>query len=196
MSGSAGTGPRERKKAQTRHAIQEHALRLFLEKGYEATTVQEIAAAAGVSHMTFYRNFPTKEDVVLSDDYDPMLIREIAARPADEPVIESIRHAIAEGFKAIYDSDRAQILARTRLVLSTPALRARLWEQQIATENMIFDAVAARGADSDKLRTRLTAAACLAAITVAAMTWVESDGEASLPRLMDEALAVLSEGLG
>ncbi|MGH4006284.1 MAG: TetR/AcrR family transcriptional regulator, partial [Pseudonocardiaceae bacterium] len=66
-------GLRARRKAQTRQVIQAHALRLFLANGYDATTVEEIAAAAGVSHMTFFRHFPTKESVVDTDDYDPMI---------------------------------------------------------------------------------------------------------------------------
>ena len=76
-------GLRERKKAQTRRTIQEQALRLFTANGYDRTTVQDIAAAAGVSHMTFFRYFPTKEDVVLSDDYDPMIAALIGSRPAE-----------------------------------------------------------------------------------------------------------------
>ena len=73
---------RTRKKAATRRSIQEHALRLFVEKGYDETTVEEIAAAAGVSHMTFFRYFPRKEAVVEYDEYDPLLEQLIAARPA------------------------------------------------------------------------------------------------------------------
>ena len=73
---------RARKKAATKHSIQGHALRLFVEKGYDATTVEEIAAAAGVSHMTFFRYFPRKEEVVEYDEYDPLLEELIAARPS------------------------------------------------------------------------------------------------------------------
>jgi AcrR family transcriptional regulator len=58
-----------RKKAETRHRVQDHAVRLFLRQGYDATPVEEIASAAGVSHMTFFRYFATKEAVVESDDY-------------------------------------------------------------------------------------------------------------------------------
>ena len=76
---------RERKKAETRARIQEEAMRLFLAQGYDATTVDQIAEAAGVSHMTFFRNFPAKEDVVATDDYDPMMAELIRARPAGEP---------------------------------------------------------------------------------------------------------------
>ncbi|MHB0878148.1 MAG: acyl-CoA-like ligand-binding transcription factor [Anaerolineae bacterium] len=195
MSQSTKPGLRERKKAQTRRTIQEHALRLFMEKGYEATTVQEIAAAAGVSHMTFFRYFPTKEDVVLSDDYDPMLMALVASRPADEPAIDTLRHAIGDGFRQIYAVDREALLARTRLIVSTPALRARLWEQQAASEGMLTAAMAARVGGAMTFRTRLIAAACFAAITVATVAWAENDGTPPLPELMDQALAMLSEGL-
>ena len=75
-------GLRERKKAGTRAAIQRHALRLFREQGYEATTVGQIAGAADISESTFFRYFPTKEDVVRWDEFDPLLVEAIWAQPA------------------------------------------------------------------------------------------------------------------
>ncbi len=88
---------RDRKKAATKHAIQDHALRLFVEKGYDATTVEEIAAAAGVSHMTFFRYFPRKEEVVEYDEYDPLLEDLIAARPPEEAPLTALHNAIRTG---------------------------------------------------------------------------------------------------
>ena len=85
---------RARKKAATKQSIQEHALRLFMEKGYDATTVEEIAAAAGVSHMTFFRYFPRKEEVVEYDEYDPLMEDLIVARPPDEPPLVAVHQAI------------------------------------------------------------------------------------------------------
>src|SRR5215472_15110349 len=92
------SGLRERKKAKTRAAIQRHALRLFHEQGYEATTVEQIAEAAEVSPSTFFRYFPTKEDVVLYDDLDPVFIAAYEAQPAELSPIQALRGALRAVF--------------------------------------------------------------------------------------------------
>ena len=81
----AGSGLRERKKARTRATIQACALRLFREQGYDATTIEQIIEAADVSETTFFRYFPTKEDVALDEGYDPMLIEAFQAQPPSWP---------------------------------------------------------------------------------------------------------------
>jgi len=78
---------RERKKAQTRAAIQTHALRLFREQGYDATTIEQIIEAADVSETTFFRYFPTKEDVVVQDDFDPLMVGAYQTQPPDLPPV-------------------------------------------------------------------------------------------------------------
>jgi AcrR family transcriptional regulator len=187
-----GTGWRERKKARTKASLQEHALRLFLAKGYEATTVEEIAAAAGVSHMTFFRYFPTKESVVESDDYDPLIVALIAARPGSEAPLTAIHRAIRQGLQATLPAGRPAILARTRLVLDTPALRARMWESQFATRALFAGALADRaGLERPSLELDVLAAAALAALTTAITAWVESGGTADLVGLVDGAFAAL-----
>ncbi|MDQ2880987.1 MAG: TetR family transcriptional regulator [Actinomycetota bacterium] len=97
-------------KAETRRRIQQHALRLFLSKGYESTTVGEIAAAAGVSHMTFFRYFPTKEAAVESDDYDPLIAELISRRPPEEEPLIALHRALSEGLARIYDTDQNVLL--------------------------------------------------------------------------------------
>ncbi|MEU2434327.1 TetR/AcrR family transcriptional regulator [Streptomyces sp. NPDC007861] len=185
------TGLRARKKAQTRRTIQEQALKLFLSQGYENTTVEEIAAAAGVSHMTFFRHFPTKEAVVETDDYDPLIVQLIQERPPDEDPLTALRRALAQGLEAVYATDRDALLVRTRLVLRTPALRARVWENQYATEQLFAQALSVRQPEADPLRTRVLAAATLAALTTALTVWVESDGTEDLPTLVDQAFQAL-----
>lgn len=182
---------RERKKAQTRRSIQQHALRLFLDQGYDNTTVEDIATAAGVSHMTFFRYFPTKESVVESDDYDPLIARLIAERPLDEDPLTALHRALASGLVSIYEADEQALLARTRLILATPALRARLWQNQSATEQLFTDALMARRPADDPLRIRVLAAASLAALTTALTVWVERDGSEPLPALVDEVFSAL-----
>ena len=106
----APTGLRERKKAQTRAAIQRHALRLFREAGYSATTMEQIAAAADVSPSTLYRYFPTKEDLILTDDYDPLLAAAFRAQPPDLPILQAFRTAVARRHIQIPAADQAETL--------------------------------------------------------------------------------------
>src|SRR5256885_14709692 len=87
-------GLRERKKARTRAAIREHALRLFHEQGYQRTTVEQIAAAAEVSPSTFFRYFPTKEDLVLQDDMDTRMVEAFERQPAGLGPVAAGRGAI------------------------------------------------------------------------------------------------------
>jgi AcrR family transcriptional regulator len=185
---------RQRKKTATRGRIRASALRLFREQGYDTTTVEQIAAAAGVSHMTFFRYFPAKEDVVLSDDYDPLIASAIAQTPATWPVIRRIRTVLAEGLRLIYDTNRDTLFDQVKLIVATPALRDRLWADQVATQQLILQALSA-GQDEQRpsFQTRVTVAACLAAASTAILTWVESDGTLELPDLMAQAFDTLAD---
>ena len=181
-------GLREQRKAQTRRAIQEHALRLFLSKGYEATTVAEIATAAGVSHMTFFRYFASKEAVVENDDYDPLLVDLVRRRPRDEGPLTALRSAIREGLELVYAADRDGLLVRTRLILQTPALRARMAHNLQATQQLFAETLAARAEEETGLDFQVIAAAALAALTTAITTWaVDDSNSAELPDLIDRA---------
>src|SRR5215470_5069758 len=105
-------GLRERKKAKTRAAIQRHALRLFREQGYEATTVTQIADAAEVSESTFFRYFPTKEHLVLEDDLDDALMASFEAQPAGLTPVQAMRAALRDVFGTLPPEGRAEIQDR------------------------------------------------------------------------------------
>jgi AcrR family transcriptional regulator len=182
---------RQRKKNATRDRIRAAALRLFREQGYDATTVEQIAAAAGVSHMTFFRYFPAKEDVALSDSYDPLIASVIAQTPATWPLIERIRAALAGGLRQVYAADRDAMLAQNKLIVSTPALRERLWADQIATQEIVLRALGQDGPHAS-FQARVTVAACLAAASTAILTWVDNDGAGELPDLIEQAFDILS----
>jgi AcrR family transcriptional regulator len=184
---------RQRKKTATRDRIRASALRLFHDQGYDATTVEQIAAAAGVSHMTFFRYFPAKEDVALSDGYDPLIAGIIAQTPATWPLIQRIRAALVDGLRQVYDAERDALLTHNKLIVATPALRERLWAHQVATQELILQALTAGQDDPHpSFGDRVTVAACLAAASTAILAWVENDGTPDLPDLMEQAFDALS----
>jgi AcrR family transcriptional regulator len=186
---------RARKKAATKQSIQDQALRLFVEKGYDATTVEEIAAAAGVSHMTFFRYFPRKEEVVEYDEYDPMLEELVAARPPDEPPLTALHAAIRTGLQQILDTDRDALLVRTRLVLSNPTLRSRNVLAQDATRDLFARALARRaGLPAPDLAAMVQASAALGAVGVAMTAWADGDDDTDPVALIDEAFDALAAG--
>jgi AcrR family transcriptional regulator len=185
-----GSGLRELKKQRTRAAIQDAALRLITEQGYDATTCEQIAAAAEVSPATFFRYFPTKEDVVLQDDYDPLMAAAVAARPARERPFAAVRRALVETLGQLPEEEMATVQERTRLLLSVPALRARVNEQYDAARGALADALGPRmGLPSDDLAVQAVAAACAAAVSVAVERWAREGGPLSTH--VDAALAAL-----
>jgi AcrR family transcriptional regulator len=186
---------RARKKAATKHAIQQHALRLFVEKGYEATTVEEIASAAGVSHMTFFRHFPRKEDVVEYDEYDPLLEDLIVARPPLEAPLTALHNAIRGGLDQVLDADREALLIRTRLIMDNPILRSRNLVAQDETRDLFARALARRaGRREPGLADTVQASAALGAIAPALMRWAAGTDE-DLVALVDTAFAALQAGM-
>jgi AcrR family transcriptional regulator len=187
-------GLRERKKQKTRWAIQEHALRLFAQQGYDATTVEQIAAAAEVSPSTFFRYFRTKEDVVLQDEYDPILIALVEQQPPGLPPMEALRRALRMAFAAMGPDEKDKILARMKLQMSVPALRARTYEQITANMQMIADMMARRVGRRVDLPVQVFAGACVGALLAALFAWAESP-EIDLGDLVDQALAQLQSGV-
>jgi AcrR family transcriptional regulator len=189
-------GLRERKKQKTRWAIQEHALRLIAQQGYEATTVEQIAAAAEISPSTFFRYFKTKEDVIVEDEYDPMLVELLAAAPLEGSPLTAMRQVLRVAFAQMSAADLEKILARTKLILSVPALRARNFENLVPTIELIASGLAGRlGRPADDFALHVFAGACIGAMLPAIFRWAQSDGKENLAELIDQAVALLESGL-
>jgi len=158
-------GLRERKKIKTRAAIREHAMRLFKEHGYNETSVEQIAEAAEVSPSTFFRYFPTKEDVVLADDIDPIVLQVLADQPADLPPMQAIRMAVAAVFEQLTPEDIDREVERQRLVYAVPELRQAMMTLLYRSIDMIASAVAARlGRSPDDFEVRVFAGAVAGAV--------------------------------
>lgn len=184
-------GLRERKKAKTRRLLRQEALRLFVAQGYDHTTVEQICDAADVSPSTFFRYFPTKEDVVLMDD-DPGPYPEEPARaagPARPPADDAVRATLRDLLARRVGPDPDTTLARLRLAARVQPLRARLWQHQEAQVTHTAALLARRaGRDANAYEVRLSAAVLVAVTTETLMYWAERDGEPNLTALCARAL--------
>ncbi len=188
------TSLRQRKRARTRAALIAAALDLFERQGYEATTIDDIAAAADVSPRTFFRYFATKEEVAFGDDVSSGLIALIAARPAEEPLLESVREVVAGSLTLVSVEDREALLSRLRLVYRTPTLRARRWEFQLEMGRIVGAMLAERrGLPPDDLGSRVTASAVFTAVEVAMDDWQQHEGRDDLARVLDAAIDHLGD---
>jgi AcrR family transcriptional regulator len=196
---SAQVGLRERKKARTRASLREHALRLFCEQGYQATTVEQIAAAAEVSPSTFFRYFPTKEDLVLQDDMDTRLVEALEQQPPGLGPIAAVRAASRQIFSAYTAADMDVLRETTRLTMTVPEIRARALDELARTIEVFADAVAKRaGRPPDDLAVRTVAGAIMGVIMAITLPWEGwSEGYDFEDRIgrIDEALALLEAGL-
>jgi AcrR family transcriptional regulator len=137
-------GLRERKKTKTRFAIQQEALRLFQEQGYQATTVEQVAEAAEVSASTVFRYFPTKDALVLTDDYDPIMVERFRAQPPELSVVAAFRAALRETFADIPPEQVKAAVERHGLVQAVPELRAAFADFTVASMRLVADLVAER----------------------------------------------------
>ncbi|WP_406529980.1 TetR/AcrR family transcriptional regulator [Streptomyces sp. I8-5] len=189
-------GLRERKKLRTRIAIRQAAYRLIAEQGYEATTVEQIAAAAEVSPSTVFRYFPAKEDIVLTDEYDGVLAAALRGRPAGEPPLESLRHVLAEVLAEFLATGEQELRQRTRLMVEVPAVRARTAGSMSDTAGALADALAARtGREPGDLAVRVFVAAVLGTLREVTLCWGEQGQEGDLLAMTGRALDILEGGL-
>jgi AcrR family transcriptional regulator len=196
---TAPAGLRERKKARTRASLREHALRLFREQGYQNTTVEQIAAAAEVSPSTFFRYFPTKEDLVLQDDMDVRMIEALENQPPGLGAVAAVRAAARQMFASYNAADMDLLRETTRLTMTVPEIRARAMDEFARTITVVAQAVAKRaGRSPDDLAVRTAAGAIVGVIMSVTMPWEgwsEGAGFEDMFGRIDEALALLEAGL-
>src|SRR5450631_514046 len=188
-------GLRQRKKARTRALIQEHALRLFHEQGYETTSVEQIAAAAEVSPSTVFRSFPTKPDLVIYDDLDDRMIEAFRAQPPGLSALQALRATVRSAFGGLAGEELAVQRERELLMRSVPELREAMLGELARTIREIADLVAdrtGRRADDDGV---LALAGAVIGLSIAA--WFASDGDDWTARFIeriDTGMALLESG--
>ncbi|MCO5169874.1 MAG: TetR family transcriptional regulator [Planctomycetes bacterium] len=187
---TALAGRREKK----RDALVSAAHALFRAQGFEATTIEQVAAAAGVSRRTFFRYFATKDAVVFPHAEARIAGFRAALRPrAGEAVEAAVRRAVLEVARE-FAAHRDELLLQHALIASSPHLLAREHELDLAWEDAIVGALEARGEPG--LRARVLGGAVAGALRAALRVWLAGKGKADLAALGQEALDLLAETCG
>ena len=177
---------------QTRLSLQDHAIRLFVQHGFDNVTVEEVARAAGVSHMTFFRYFPKKESVVLDDPYDPVIGGAVARQDPGLPALERVCLGVLESWDRLDEPGDEMTRIRIRLAAGHRSLRARIWENNFRTEEIIVEALTGTGVKM--LEARVAAGAVLGALTAALFDWAEDEAAGTLGDRIRRALGQLATG--
>jgi len=189
-------GLRERTRNMVRAELAQAALQLFVDQGFEATTVEQIAAATGLSRRSFHRYFSSKEDVFGQwfVEMGRQLAAALASRPAEERAWLALRRAFDDLVQGM--SERPQSLLITRMILQTPALHAThlqkhaLWRDTLA--DVLQDRLSEDGRELGRIAALALVGAALAALDSAQSQWVSEDNEQPLGDLLDQAMNAIA----
>ena len=177
---------------RTRGRLQDEAVKLFIAHGYHNVTVEEIARAAGVSHMTFFRHYPTKASVLTDDPYDPVIGEMVAVTDARLPTLERVRRGLLTAWSGVEEPDDDMIRARFRILTEHEDLVAAAWSNNRRTEQVIIEALTATGVDL--LEARVAAGAVMGALMAALIDWGQDEEAGSLGERIRTALQLLDLG--
>lgn len=179
------------KREQTRERLAHEALRLFEGQGFEQTTVAQIADAAGVTEMTFFRHFQAKHQVLFEDPYDALIADAVAAQPADLAPLRRAAGGLRQAWSRVPEPDGDVVRRRVRIVAGTPSLRGEISRNNSETERLVAEQLVRDGARP--LRAKVAAAAVLAAVTAALLEWSVSE-DAPLGDAVRTALETVEGG--
>jgi AcrR family transcriptional regulator len=187
----------DRRRRYVAHEIAAAAMTLFGERGFDDVTVEEIAAAAGISSRTFFRYFATKEEVILQ--YQRRLHERLVEALADRPPEEGPVTALREAYRAtsrVAPEDRETVVERNRFLAASRALRVRADGERAADTKEVADVLAARvGVDADDRRLQTVAVAMGATASAAFTRWLAEGGVGNPADEIGAALALVEDGL-
>jgi AcrR family transcriptional regulator len=190
-------GLRERKKIRTRATIRSEAIRLFVEQGYANTTVEQIAEAADVSPSTFFRYFPTKEAVIITDEFDPLIFQEFRDQPAEESPIRAFRNSIRTVFGTMNQEAVEQEHVRQRIMQSVPELRSAMLEEFGVSLRLLAAMIGERiGRPADDKRVQVLAGAMIGVVMSVTLSHWNRPGEPVVPQppdAMDDMVGMAAE---
>ncbi|MDX3071157.1 TetR family transcriptional regulator [Streptomyces sp. NPDC088354] len=192
---AARSGLREMTRQTVRSQIADRAMALFIEHGFDRTTIEQIAAEIGMSGRSVARYFASKEDMVVGNltAIGQGIADRLAARPVDEPLWAALRHALDGHVEALDRDPDGRLLATSRMLAATPALRGALAKKQLEWQELLVPLVAARlDGERRELRARAITAAVLACLNTAVNAWTESGGTERVEVLLDVTLEAVA----
>ena len=174
---------------RTRARILTAAIDLFTRAGYDKTTVAQIAAAAGVTEMTFYRHFGSKDQLLVDDPYDPLIVAAIAAQPRTLSPLHRAARGVRSAWRNQPITDEEPVRERLAIVAVTPSLMPAVRGGTAATETAIADQLTRDGADATDAA--VAAAAVMAALMTGLLRWASANDGARLSAAIERSLDVL-----
>jgi AcrR family transcriptional regulator len=188
-------GLRERKKLAAMRRIQEVALDLFDERGFDNVTIEKIAEAAEVSPSSVYRYFGTKEQVILWDDFDVQFFDAADVELATKPPVEAVRSALAEAMTRFYERNEALAQRKTKYAMEEPALRVAMLEATDQFARRVAQGLKASDPPLDEFEAEVTAAALVWAMMAASRHWHENGYRTPIRDKLERALEMVERGL-
>lgn len=188
-------GLREQKRQATLRRITEGALRLFAQQGYEATTLDAIAAEAGISRRTFFHYFKSKDDILLSQEAGPgdQLVAAIKSEPDRGSPLQTVRQAM-RGVAASYSLE--ELIAIDRMMMSIEAVQQRKQTSYIRDEKLVFEALSNRWPEADPMRLRILAQLAIGITRLSLEVWRSDGGQRPIVYYLDQAFAALDAEFG
>src|SRR5215469_12889571 len=193
---------RERKKLRTRRALADAALRLFTEKGFDATTLEELAEEAEVSRSTFFRFFPAKEAAAIEAEAElwAAYLAALAGRDLSGPVLSELHRTLAAAAAGLDPGWDERFVATRRLIAAEPALLRYVEHYRAGIKQQVIDSLAGKlGLDADDVRLHVLAELAATAFSLSGRRWVRRGGQggrAALLAGLDEAVAAIPASLG
>lgn len=192
MTATGQESVRERKRRETRQRIVDAGLKLFASNGYEATTLDAIAAEAGISRRTFFHYFKSKDEILISmqSGLGEQLAAAIGAQPGHKRPLRALRDAML-GLAAPYSP--TELLALDKLMRSSETVQARKQAGYIRDEAMVFSALRERWPNEPEAQLRLVAAFAISAVRLSLDTFSREEGRRSLATLIEESFDALGQ---
>jgi AcrR family transcriptional regulator len=187
----------DRRRRLMRDELRSIAIELFADRGFDEVTVDDIAAAAGISARTFFRYFATKDEVILAYEHrlHERLLTALRERPPAEHAVEALREAFV-ATSHVEPANRARVLLLGRILAQASALRSRALGERIADDPDLISDVARRlGVKPGDTRARVVVAAMSAVAGSEFRAWVDDNGKGDPAARISAALAMIERGL-